>query len=188
MATSGNKSFESTKIDSGRTSSITVDGCLAGRRPLCGRKKKNKKKKKTCHSLSQTKWRSWENLSNRFSSFLGVHQMLLATFRSVKNASCSCRGMWKQQSKRSIGFGLDRAASRPRHCARASVWIFPVQPAPSCWIALGPDHKLALRWQITVSSRFEERQILEPGEGVQATFLSNAFTSLHFHVFIYPGL
>ena len=33
MATSGNKSFESTKIDCGRTPSTTVDGCLAGRRP-----------------------------------------------------------------------------------------------------------------------------------------------------------
>ena len=41
MATSGNKSFESTKIDSRRTPSTTVDGCLAGRRPLCGRQKKN---------------------------------------------------------------------------------------------------------------------------------------------------
>ena len=40
MATSGNKSFESTKIDSRRTPSTTVDGCLAGRRPLCGRQKK----------------------------------------------------------------------------------------------------------------------------------------------------
>ena len=47
MATSGNKSFESTKIDRRRTPSTTVDGCLPGRRPLCGRQKK-----KTCHQLN----------------------------------------------------------------------------------------------------------------------------------------
>ena len=41
MATSGNKSFESTKIDRRRTPSTTVDGCLPGRRPLCGRQKNN---------------------------------------------------------------------------------------------------------------------------------------------------
>ena len=42
-----NKSFESTKIDSGRTPSTTVDGCLAGRRPVCGRQEI-----KTCHRLA----------------------------------------------------------------------------------------------------------------------------------------
>ena len=100
MATSGNKSFESTKIDCGRTPTATVDGCLAGRRPYTLRTSKTK----LIQSLSQTKWRSWENLSNRFSSFLGVHQMILATFKSVNNASC--RGMWEQLSKPS-DLGLD---------------------------------------------------------------------------------
>ena len=41
MATSGNRSFESTKIDCGQTPSTTIHGCLAGRRLLCGRQKKN---------------------------------------------------------------------------------------------------------------------------------------------------
>ena len=108
MATSGSKSFRSTKIDSRQTPSTTVDGCLAGRRPLCGGQKKN------LPSLCQTKWRSWENLSNRFSSFLGVHQMILATFKSVNNASC--RGMWEQQSKPSdlgwTGLHPDLGAAR----------------------------------------------------------------------------
>ena len=90
MATSGSKSFRSTKIDSRQTPSTTVHGCLAGRRPLCGGQK-------NLPSLSQTKWISKENLSNRFSSFLGVHEMILATFKSVNIASC--RGMWEQQSK-----------------------------------------------------------------------------------------
>ena len=75
---------------------------------LCGRQKKK------LPSLSQTKWRSWENLSNRFSSFLGVHQMILATSKSVNNASC--RGMWEQQSKPSdlgcTGLHPDLGAAR----------------------------------------------------------------------------
>ena len=82
MATSGNKSFESMKINSGRTPSTTVDGCLAGRRPLCRRQKKT-----ILPSPRRTEWRSRENLSNRSSSFLGVHQVILATFKSV-----SCGG------------------------------------------------------------------------------------------------
>ena len=53
VATSGNKSFESTKIDSGQTPSTTEDGCLAGRRPLRGGQKKKKKKKTLpCHRLA----------------------------------------------------------------------------------------------------------------------------------------
>ena len=112
MATSGNKSFESTKINCERTPSTTVDGSLTGRRPYTLRTSKK------LLSLSQTKWRSWENLSNRFSSFLGVHQMILATFKSVNNASC--RGMWEQLAVQALGSGLDRAASRPQRCATRS--------------------------------------------------------------------
>ena len=106
MATSSNKSFESAEIDSRRTPSTTVDGCLAGRRP------------NTLPSLSQTKWRNRENLSNRFSSFLGVHQMILATFKSVNNASC--RGMWEQQSKPSDLGWTGLSASRSRRCVPRS--------------------------------------------------------------------
>ena len=75
-----------------------------------------KKKKKNMPSLSQTKWRSGENVSNRLSSFLGVHQMILATFKSVNNASC--RGMWEEQSKPSdlgwTGLYPDLGAARLR--------------------------------------------------------------------------
>ena len=47
MATSGNKSFESTKIGSRRTPSTTVDGCLADDDHFAD------VKKKTCHSLAR---------------------------------------------------------------------------------------------------------------------------------------
>ena len=95
MATSGNKSFKSTKIDSGRTPSTAVDGYLAGRRPLCG---SSKKEKETCHRLARQNGLS-EKLGKPLESILfvsfGVHQMILATFKSVNNA----RGMFEQQSK-----------------------------------------------------------------------------------------
>ena len=125
MATSGNTSFESTKIDSRRTPSTTVDGCLAGRRPPLRTSRKN------LPSLSQTKWRSCENLSNRFSSFLAVHQMILATFKSVNNVQ--------------VAGACGNSNPSPRIWA-GPVWICPVQPASSCWIAYVCSCRRARRW------------------------------------------
>ena len=129
MATSGNKSFESTKIDSGRPSNTTVDGCLAGRRLLCGRQKK-----KNLPSLSQRKWRSWENLSNRFSLFLGVLQIILALFKSVYNASCRGMSQWEQQSKPSdLGWtGLDLTG--PARILVLDCLFLPLLAQTVCWV------------------------------------------------------
>ena len=111
-ATSGNKSFESTKIDSGRTPNTTIDGCLAGRRPLCGRQKK----KKTCHRLARQNGEAGKPLEP-------------ILFVSWCTPDDPCNIQISQQCKlqghvetaiQAPGFGLDRAASGPRHCAPRS--------------------------------------------------------------------
>ena len=102
MATSGNKSFESTKIDSRRTPSTTVDGCLAGRWPLCGRQKK------TCHRLAR------QNGEAAKTSRIDSLRFLVYTRWSLQHSNQST--MCKLQGHvgtaiQALGFGLDRAAS-----------------------------------------------------------------------------
>ena len=108
MATSGNKSFESTKIDSRRTPSTTVDGCLAGRRPLCGRQKKlaiaqpdkMEKLRKPLESILFVSWCTPDDPCNI----------------QISQQCASCRGMWGQQSKQSdfgwTGLHPDLSAAR----------------------------------------------------------------------------
>ena len=74
-------------------------------------------KKKNLPLPSQTKWRSCKNLSNRFSSFLGVHQMILATFKSVNNVQVAGACGIGNPSPR---FWAGPGKSRPRRAAPRS--------------------------------------------------------------------
>ena len=109
MATSGKKSFESTKIDSVRTSSTTVDGCLAGQRPLCGHQKKKKK-------LAIAQPDKMEKLGKPLESILFVSWCAPDDLCNIQiSQHTSCRGMWEQQSKPSdlgwTGLHPDRGAA-----------------------------------------------------------------------------
>ena len=76
--------------------------------------------KRNLPSLSQTKWRSCENLSNRFSSFLGVHQMILPTFKSVNNVQVAGACGNSNPSPRIWAGPGCMMPSRPRRCAPRS--------------------------------------------------------------------
>ena len=92
MATSGNTSFESTKIDSRRTPSTTVGGCLDGRRPPRGRQKK------TCHRSAR------QNREAAKTSRIDSLRFLVCTMADdpcniqIIQQCASCRCMWEQQS------------------------------------------------------------------------------------------
>ena len=111
MATPGNKSFESTKIDSRRTPSTIVGGCLAGRRPLFGRQKE------TCQRLAR------QNGEAAKTSRIDSLRFLVYTRWSLQHSNQST--MCKLQGHvgtaiQALGFRLDLAASRPRRCAPRS--------------------------------------------------------------------
>ena len=138
MATSGNKSFDLSKIDSKQTPSTIVDGCLAGQRTRA-----DKKKKKACNHLARQIEESAKTSridSLRFLVCTGVHQMILATFKSV--CKVSCRGMWEQQSKPSDWAGQGCIQTSALH---ASAWICLIQPTSSCWIAYNNNYTIFIR-------------------------------------------
>ena len=115
MATSGNKSFESTKIDSRRTPSTTVDGCLAGRRPLS---KRWTSKKKTKKQLAIALPDKMEKLRKPLESILFVSWCTPddPCNLQISQQCASCRGMCEQQSKPSdlgwTGLHPDLGAAR----------------------------------------------------------------------------
>ena len=155
MTTSGNKSFESTKIDSRRTPSTIVSGCLAGRRPLCGRQKE------TCHRLARqngeaAKTSRIDSLSLRF---------LVYTRWSLQHSNQSMMCKLKGHvgtAIQALGFGLDRAASTPRRCAPRSGFA---RSSPHPWAGLFMYFLFASasRARILVSS------------------VGSAFTALNYH-------
>ena len=99
MTTSSNKSFESTKIDSRRTLSTIVGGCLAGRRPLFGRQKE------TCHRLAR------QNGEAAKTSRIDSLRFLVYTRWSLQhwNQSTMCKFQGHVGTAiQALGVGLDR--------------------------------------------------------------------------------